>query len=361
MTGLRAALVLEDGSVWEGRGFGAPGRVEGEVVFNTGMVGYPESITDPSYHGQILCQTYPLIGNYGVDPGCFESAGPRIQGYVINELCRTPSHSTSKLTLDDWLRQNGVPGLSGVDTRALTKRLREKGVMLGILEVSEEEPAFVDLRALAKRILDPQARRLVAEVTTPEIKIYNAGSRRTVVLLDCGVKESIIRCLVRRKLRVVRMPAQSTAPQVMGYSPAGIVISNGPGDPKMCRETVETVRVLMKERLPLFGICLGNQILALAAGGRTYKLKFGHRSQNQPCLEVGTKRCYITSQNHGFAVDPDSLPSDWRPWFVNANDQTNEGLLHRSGLFSSVQFHPEAAPGPTDTDFLFDSFVERLP
>ena len=361
MTDLRAALVLEDGSVWEGRGFGAPGRVEGEVVFNTGMVGYPESITDPSYHGQILCQTYPLIGNYGVDPGCFESAGPRIQGYVVGELCRIPSHSTSKLTLDDWLRQNGVPGLQGIDTRALTKRLRVKGVMLGILEVSEKEPALEDLRALAKRIPDPQARHLVAEVTTPELKIYNAGSRRTVVLLDCGVKESIIRSLVRRKLRVVRLPAQSTAPQVMAHSPAGIVISNGPGDPQKCRETIQTVGALMRARLPIFGICLGNQILALASGGRTYKLKFGHRSQNQPCLEVGTKRCYITSQNHGFAVDPDSLPSDWRPWFVNANDQTNEGLLHRSGLFSSVQFHPEAAPGPTDTDFLFDAFVERLP
>jgi carbamoyl-phosphate synthase small subunit len=361
MTALRAALALEDGTVWEGRGFGATGRVGGEVVFNTGMVGYPESITDPSYHGQILCQTYPLIGNYGVDPGCFESSGPRIQGYIISELCRIPSHSTSKLTLDDWLGQNGVPGLSGVDTRALTKRLRVKGVMLGILEVSQKEPDLEDLRALAKRVPDPQARHLVAEVTTPKLKIYNAGSRRTVVLLDCGVKESIIRSLVRRKLRVVRMPAQSTAPQVMAHTPAGIIISNGPGDPKMCRETVETVRALMKERLPIFGICLGNQILALASGGRTYKLKFGHRSQNQPCLEVGTKRCYITSQNHGFAVDPDSLPSDWRPWFVNANDQTNEGLLHRSGLFSSVQFHPEAAPGPTDTDFLFDAFAERLP
>lgn len=361
MTGLRAALVLEDGSVWAGPGFGAPGRVAGEVVFNTGMVGYPESITDPSYYGQILCQTYPLIGNYGIDPGRFESSRPRIQGYVVAELCRIPSHSTSKLTLDNWLRQNGVPGLQGIDTRALTKKLRMKGVMPGVLEVSEKELDLEHLRALAKRVPDPQARDLVAEVTTPELKIYNAGSRRTVVLLDCGVKESIIRCLVRRKLRVVRMPAQSTAQEVMSQAPAGVVISNGPGDPKICRETVEAVRILMKERLPLFGICLGNQILALAAGGRTYKLKFGHRGQNQPCLEVGTKRCFITSQNHGYAVDTDSLPSDWRPWFVNANDRTNEGLLHRSGLFSSVQFHPEAAPGPTDTEFLFDAFVERLP
>jgi carbamoyl-phosphate synthase small subunit len=361
MTDLRAVLVLEDGSVWEGRGFGAPGRVAGEVVFNTGMVGYPESITDPSYHGQILCQTYPLIGNYGVDPGRFESSRPRIQGYVVGELCPIPSHRTSKLTLEDWLEQNGVPGLQGIDTRALTKRLRVKGVMPGVLEVSDTEPDLERLRALARRVPDPQARHLVAEVTTPGLKIYNAGSRRTVVLLDCGVKESIIRCLVRRKLRVVRMPAHSSAREIMAHSPVGIVISNGPGDPKMCRETVEAVRTLMKERLPLFGICLGNQILALAAGGRTYKLKFGHRGQNQPCLEVGTKRCFITSQNHGYAVDTDSLPSEWRPWFTNANDQTNEGLLHRSGIFSSVQFHPEAAPGPADTEFLFDAFVERLP
>jgi carbamoyl-phosphate synthase small subunit len=361
MTGLRAALALEDGSVWEGRGFGAPGRVAGEVVFNTGMVGYPESITDPSYQGQILCQTYPLIGNYGVDPCRFESTGPHIQGYVISELCPIPSHRTSKLTLDDWLEQNGVPGLQGIDTRALTKKLRVKGVMLGILEVSEKDPDLDALRTQARRIPDPYRRHLVEEVSTPQTKTYNAASSRTVVLLDCGAKESIIRSLVRRKLRVVRMPARSTAGQVMVHSPAGIVISNGPGDPKMCRETIETVRTLMKERLPIFGICLGNQILALAAGGRTYKLKFGHRGQNQPCLEVGTRRCYITSQNHGFAVDPDSLPSDWRPWFTNANDQTNEGLLHRSGIFSSVQFHPEAAPGPNDTDFLFDAFAERLP
>ena len=361
MTALRAALALEDGSVWEGQGFGAPGRVQGEVVFNTGMVGYPESITDPSYHGQILCQTYPLIGNYGVDPGSFESAGPRIRGYIISELCRTPSHSSSKMALDEWLRQSGIPGLSGIDTRSLTKKLRAKGVMPGVLEVSEKEPDLDALRALAKRTPDPYGRDLVAEVTTQKTKIYNAAARRTVVLLDCGSKESIIRALVRRKLRVVRIPAQASAPQVLAHSPAGVVISNGPGDPQQCRPTIQTVAALMRERLPLFGICLGNQILALAAGGRTFKLKYGHRGQNQPCLEVGTKRCYITSQNHGFAVDPDSLPSDWRPWFENANDRTNEGLLHRNGLFSSVQFHPEAAPGPTDTEFLFDVFTERRP
>lgn len=355
-----AALVLEDGSVWTGRGFGAAGRVSGEVVFNTGMVGYPESLSDPSYHGQVLCQTYPLIGNYGVDSSRLESSGPRVRGYVVSELCRAPSHATSRLTLDDWLRGAGVPGIEGVDTRALTKRLRERGVMLGVLEASAGPVSLPALRAAARRVDDPNLRPLAEEVSVRRARIVNPRGRRTVALLDCGAKESIVRCLVRRGLRVVRLPGASSEAEILAHEPSGVVVSNGPGDPATCRRTIETVRGLMKRRLPLFGICLGNQILALAAGARTYKLKFGHRGQNQPCLEVGTKRCYITSQNHGYAVDASSLPADWRPWFENANDRTNEGLLHRSGLFLGVQFHPEAAPGPTDTGFLFDAFLERL-
>ncbi|MBM3956605.1 MAG: glutamine-hydrolyzing carbamoyl-phosphate synthase small subunit, partial [Gemmatimonadetes bacterium] len=282
------------------------------------------------------------------------------RGYIVSELCRAPSHATSRLTLDDWLREAGVPGIEGVDTRAMTKRLREKGVMLGVLEVSAGPVALPELRAAARRTADPNLRPLAEEVSVRRARVVNPRGLKTVVLLDCGAKESIVRCLVRRKVRVVRLPAASSASEILAHEPAGVVVSNGPGDPATCRAAVEAVRGLMKRRLPLFGICLGNQILALAAGARTYKLKFGHRGQNQPCLEVGTKRCRITSQNHGYAVDASSLPADWRPWFENANDGTNEGLLHRSGLFLGVQFHPEAAPGPTDTEFLFDAFLERL-
>ena len=261
-------------------------------------------------------------------------------------------------TLNDWLRESGVPGIAGVDTRALTKKLRVHGVMPGLLAVSDGPLSVKKLRIEAAGLPDPNARDLVAEVTTPEIRIYNPRARRSVVLIDCGAKQGIVRSLVRRGVSVVRVPADTDFARILSFSPQGVVISNGPGDPKRAAATVAAVRRLMKENLPVFGICLGNQILALAAGADTFKLKFGHRSQNQPCLEEGTKRCYITSQNHGFAVDGKTLPRDWAPWFTNANDGTNEGIRHRRRPFWSVQFHPEACPGPTDTEFLFDRFLE---
>jgi carbamoyl-phosphate synthase small subunit len=354
----RAILALADGTVLEGVGFGASAKIGGEVVFNTGIVGYPESITDPSYHGQILCQTYPLIGNYGVDPARFESERPQIAGYVVSELCGRPSHATSVKTLDDWLRENGVPGISGIDTRALTKKLRVYGVMPGLLAAADSPLNVARLRREARVAPDPNARDLVAEVTTPEIRITNPRAKKTIVLIDCGVKQGIIRALVRRGVSVVRVPADTDAGRILDFAPRGVVISNGPGDPKRAASTVGTVRKLLREGVPLFGICLGNQLLALAAGGDTFKLKFGHRSQNQPCLEEGTKRCYITSQNHGFAVDTTTLPRGWAPWFRNANDGTNEGIRHRRLPVLGVQFHPEACPGPTDTEFLFDTFLE---
>jgi carbamoyl-phosphate synthase small subunit len=354
----KAILALADGTVLEGVGFGASARIGGEVVFNTGVVGYPESITDPSYHGQILCQTYPLIGNYGVDPTRFESERPRIAGYVISELCERPSHATSIKTLDDWLRENGVPGIAGVDTRALTKKLRVHGVMPGLLAVGEGPLNADRLRRDARVAPDPNARDLVAEVTTPEIRIVNPRAKTTVVLIDCGVKQGIIRALARRGVSIVRVPADTDAGRILAFSPLGVVISNGPGDPKRATATVAAVRRLLREGIPLFGICLGSQLLALAAGGDTYKLKFGHRGQNQPCLEEGTKRCYITSQNHGFAVDMATLPRSWASWFRNANDGTNEGIRHKRLPVFGVQFHPEACPGPTDTEFLFDVFLE---
>jgi carbamoyl-phosphate synthase small subunit len=354
----RAVLALSDGTVLEGVGFGASAKIGGEVVFNTGIVGYPESITDPSYHGQILCQTYPLIGNYGIDPSCFESEKPQIAGYVVSELCARPSHGTSVKTLDDLLRENGVPGISGIDTRALTKKLRVHGVMPGLLAVADGPLNLARLRREARVAPDPNARDLVAEVTTPEIRIYNPRAPKTIVLIDCGVKQGIIRALVRRGVSVVRVPADTDAGRILAFAPRGVVISNGPGDPKRAVATVAAIRRLLREDIPLFGICLGSQLLALAAGGDTFKLKFGHRSQNQPCLEEGTKRCYITSQNHGFAVDTATLPRDWAPWFRNANDGTNEGIRHRRRPVFGVQFHPEACPGPTDTEFLFDTFLE---
>jgi len=357
---LEAALVLEDGSVWRGRGFGGRGRTTGEVVFNTGMTGYTQSLTDPSYRGQILCQTYPLIGNYGISPDDFESGRPQVQGYIVAEACPMPSHRTSRESLPSWLEKHGLPGIQGIDTRALTKRLRLRGVMLGLLETSETAIDIPLLQEAARQIPDPNRRNLVREVAIPETMVYNPKSTPTVVLLDCGAKESIVRSLTRRKVKVVRVPGDASYTEVMKHGPAGVVISNGPGDPKQCRETILTVKDLLGDKVPTFGICLGNQVLALAAGGSTYKLKFGHRSQNQPCLEEGTERCYITSQNHGYAVDSEKLPEGWRPWFTNANDRTNEGLLHRSGRFMGVQFHPEANPGPTDTEFLFDRFLETL-
>ncbi len=354
-------LALEDGSAYEGIGFGACAEVGGEVVFNTGMVGYPESLTDPSYRGQILCQTYPLMGNYGVNPASFESDRPQVAGYVVSEHCPAPSHASSRKTLDDWLRQGGIPAIAGVDTRELTKKLRVRGVMAGVLAVSEAPLDRRKIAAAARRLGDPCARDLVAEVTPRDIRIYNPDAKPVVALVDCGAKENIVRSLTSRGLSVVRVPASTDADRILSFGPRGVMISNGPGDPKRAAATIRTLQALLRERsLTIFGICLGNQLLALAAGADTYKLKFGHRSQNQPCLEEGTRRCYITSQNHGYAVDPATLPRDWAPWFTNANDRTNEGIRHRRRPVFSVQFHPEAAPGPTDTDFLFDRFVEAL-
>jgi carbamoyl-phosphate synthase small subunit len=357
---VKAVLVLKDGSVWQGEGFGAVAKVSGEVVFNTGMVGYPESITDPSYHGQILCQTYPLIGNYGINSRNFESPGPRIAGYITSESCDTPSHQSSQKTLHSWLRENGIPGIKGIDTRALTKKLRVHGVMLGILKTFNNKTGVRSLLNEVKHIQDPNQRDLVAEVTAKQIRIYRKSSGKAVVVMDCGAKESILRCLLRRNITVIRVPADTDIKKIMDFSPAGAVVSNGPGDPQRCCSTIHTVRKLMRQGIPVFGICLGNQILALAAGGKTYKMKYGHRSQNQPCIEEGTNRCFITSQNHGFAVDAQNLPKGWKTWFTNANDKTNEGIIHVRKPFMSIQFHPEARPGPTDTEFLFDQFTGML-
>jgi len=366
----KAVLVLEDGSFFLGKGFGAPRKLTGEVVFSTSMVGYPEALTDPSYKGQILALTYPLVGNYGVPPNeldlgiplYFESDRIQTSGLIIHELCQEPYHWASTRTLDKWLQDEGIPGIWGVDTRRLTKKLRTHGVMLGIIQTCEEgeEPDIDSLLVEAKNIPDPNQTDLVKEVTVKEPVTYKADGKHTVVLIDCGVKNSILRNLLKRGITVVRVPYDFSAKEILGYRPSGIFVSNGPGDPKKCAKTVETVRELV-EKVPLMGICLGNQILALAVGGDTYKLKFGHRSQNQPALDVNTNRCYITTQNHGYAIDTECfcrIPLE--PWFLNANDRTIEGVKHKSKPAFAVQWHPEASPGPYDTEFLFDLFQKNM-
>ena len=352
---INGKLVLENGSEFKGQLYGAPEVSAGEVVFNTGMVGYPEALTDPSYRGQILTLTYPLVGNYGVPafelddhglPMNFESNRIQVSGLIVSTASLDSSHWTAECTLDDWFRSFGVPILSGIDTRELTKTLRDKGTMLGKIVPEGEDTPFHD----------PNIRNLVAEVSISEPEEYGTEGPR-VVLIDTGVKASIIRCLVKAGARVLRVPWDY---DFFDDEYDGIFLSNGPGNPKLAEATIANLSRALEGKVPIFGICLGNQLLALAAGADTYKLKFGHRAQNQPCHEVGATRCYVTSQNHGFAVDASTLPDGWRQWFINLNDQTNEGIRHEWKPIRSVQFHPEATPGPTDTVGLFDRFVDMV-
>jgi carbamoyl-phosphate synthase small subunit len=339
-----ARLILEDGTSYSGRLSGYPRPVSGEVVFNTGMVGYTESLTDPSYSGQILCLTYPLVGNYGVPPA-FESAKIQASALVVSELAAEYSHAMAEKGLPQWLHEQAIPCLSGIDTRALTKRLRTRGCMLGKI-VLEGDVEFDD----------PNRRNLVAEVSGART-VYSGGNK-TVVLVDCGAKDSIAKELHARGLTVIRVPWDH---DFLAEDYDALFISNGPGDPTACGTTIDNLRRALQGTRPVMGICLGHQLLALAAGAGTYKLKFGHRGHNQPCLEQGTGRCFITSQNHGYAVDAATLPPGWEPWFTNANDGSNEGIRHRSRPFMSVQFHPEAAPGPVDCGPLFDQFASMIP
>ncbi|MEM3640314.1 MAG: glutamine-hydrolyzing carbamoyl-phosphate synthase small subunit [Candidatus Bathyarchaeia archaeon] len=364
----KAVLVLEDGSFFFGKGFGASIKTSGEVVFSTSMVGYPEALTDPSYKGQILTLTYPLVGNYGVPPQVlemgvlkyFESDSIKVFGLVIHELCEKPYHWASAKTLDDWLRAENVPGIYGIDTRKLTKKLRVKGVMLGILEVYEDgEPNVEKLLEEAKSIPNPNATDLVKEVTVKEPIYYDNGGNKKIVLIDCGVKYGILRSLLKRQTQVIRVPYSFSAKEILEYNPDGVLISNGPGDPKRCVKTIECVRELVEECVPIMGICLGTQILALALGGDTYKMKYGHRSQNQPALDLKSNRCYITTQNHGYAVKIESLENiGLEACFINANDKSVEGIRHASKPAFAVQWHPEASPGPYDTEFLFEEFLK---
>ncbi len=396
MSKKKAYLILEDGTTFQGFSFGAAVPASGEVVFNTAMTGYPESLTDPSYCGQILVPTFPLIGNYGVPPTVvengklkveneeqnnfqpstfnfqlstfnsplppfFESDKIHIKALVVSDYSFEYSHWNAGKSLDKWLKEHNVPGIYGVDTRQITKIIRERGVMLGKIEIENEgqnnlQPSTFNFQLFE----DPNKENLAAKVSCKEIETYHSqlstfNFQLKIVLVDCGCKYNIIRCLVNRGATVIRVPWDYDF-TTLDYD--GLMLSNGPGDPAMCRKTVENIKKAIETSKPIFGICLGNQLLSLAAGATTYKLKYGHRSHNQPVLEVGTNHAVITSQNHGYAVDTATLGKDWEPYFINLNDGTSEGIRHKTKPFFSVQFHPEASSGPNDTEYLFDRFLE---
>ncbi len=350
----KAKLVLEEGTEIMGISFGSESSVAGEVVFNTSMVGYPESLTDPSYKGQILVLTYPMVGNYGIPykvmennlPKFFESDKIHIAGLVINDYSHHYHHWNAEKSLSDWMKEYNIPGIYGVDTRALTMQLREKGTMLGKIVVEDNDIPFYD----------PNKDNLVAQVSSKEKIIYGNGKYK-VLLIDTGVKYNIIRNLLKRDVTVIRVPWDY---DIFSEEFDGLFISNGPGDPKMCTTTIENLRKILQYNFPIMGICLGNQLLGLAAGANTYKLKYGHRSHNQPVIEVGTNKAFITSQNHGYAIDNNTLSDEWEPLFINLNDDTNEGMRHKTKPIFSCQFHPEATGGPVNTEFLFDVFIKNI-
>ncbi len=358
----KGSLILADGTRFPGILFGSMHQTSGEVVFNTAMTGYPESLTDPSYEGQILVTTYPLLGNYGVPAqdtfpddilnSQFESRHIHCRAIVAQDYSWAASHWRSARTLHEWLADEGIPGMYGIDTRALTKHLRSQGSMLGKIV-----PEGVDADSVP--LYDPDAENLIAKVSTRTVRQFKCGQpdAKQVVLVDCGTKYNIIRCLVRRGVDVTMVPWDYPFAS-MEYD--GLFVSNGPGNPDYAEATALELRKAMESGKPICGICMGNQLLGKAAGAPVYKLKYGHRSHNQPVRMIGTERCFITSQNHGFALDQDKLPDDWEPLFINMNDGTNEGIRHRTKPFFSAQFHPEASSGPTDTEFIFDKFIETL-
>jgi carbamoyl-phosphate synthase small subunit len=388
---VRARLVLEDGAEYSGFSFGRARSQAGEVVFTTGMTGYPQSLTDPSFRGQILVSTWPLAGNYGVPvkskngepafdgqgiPLHFESDRIQVSAFVVSEACDEPSHFDSGLSLSAWLDRGNVPGIQGVDTRALTERLREQGVMRGKILVEGCREVTMDSGFIPHPVeeVSPAGIRTflpagtgvpAGEAAEPSAAGEKAGGRARprIALRDCGAKANIFRCLLARNVEILRLPWNH---DLKGIDYDGLFLSNGPGDPKDCGKTIAAVRRAFAAGKPIFGVCLGNQIMALAAGADTYQLPYGHRGQNQPCVEIGTGgrgapgHCYITSQNHGYAVREESLPRGWEPWFVNGNDGTIEGIRSVRGPFRAVQFHPEGCPGPRDTEFLLDRFVEEV-
>ncbi len=396
-----ACLVLANGLVFKGKSFGASGTIVGEAVFTTGMNGYIETLTDPSYYGQIVTQTFPLIGNYGIIPKDFESSSCHVRGYIVRSWCEAPSNFRCEGDLDSYLKKQNIIGLYDIDTRALTKVLRESGVMNGMLVSGESDEAkkiFAALEnpdeknRLLEKIRSYKIENAVESVTCSASEIEESaetvfkesasyrfvpvrsdgtkendpetamrdGKGKKVVLWDFGAKANIRRELLKRGLDVVTVPALTTAEKILSLNPDGVMLSNGPGDPQENVSIIEEIKKILDARIPVFGICLGHQLLALANGAKTVKLKYGHRGANQPVKQLSTGRVYISSQNHGYAVENDSLPEGAVPSFVNTNDGTNEGLVYTKIPAFSVQFHPEACSGPLDTSFLFDDFVRLI-
>lgn len=354
----KSVLKLENGLDFQGFSFGYEAPADGEVVFSTAMVGYPESLTDPSYSGQILCVTYPLIGNYGVPESkiidgiseYFESEKIHVRGIIVSDYSFSYSHWSAVKSLGEWLKENRIPGIFGVDTREITKVLRDKGAMLG--EIIPEGTKY------DRTIADPNMINQVGIVSCKEVIHYGSGEKK-IVLVDCGVKHNILRCFLKRNVEIIRVPWDYDFNDgSIRYN--GLFISNGPGNPEFCDITVDHIRQTLNMEKPVFGICMGNQLLSRASGAKTFKLKYGHRSHNQPVRMLGSDRCFITSQNHGYAVDNNTLGKDWEPLFINMNDGTNEGIRHKNKPFFSAQFHPEASSGPVDTEFLFDDFIKML-
>ncbi len=347
---MKAKLVLKDGTIYEGESLGAPISTAGEVVFATGMTGYPESLTDPSYKGQIVTFTYPLIGNYGVpDPSLWESRHICVSGLIVSNYIDTPSHFQNMRTLAQWFKDENLPLIEIKDTRAITQKIRTFGTILGKIVIEKDIDFY-----------DPNLDNLVDQVSTKKIHLEKSATktRKTIVLIDCGAKRNISKSLTKRGIDVIIVPWNTNIFEDKFPKFAALVISNGPGDPKMADAAIATVRKALSKKIPTLGICLGHQILSLAAGGETRKLKYGHRSQNQPCIIEGTDKCVITTQNHGFEVS--KIPPGFKPWFTNANDNTNEGIIHEKLPFMSTQFHPEANPGPKDAEWIFDYFLEKI-
>ena len=352
---MRAFLILEDGTVFAGESIGSTREVISEIVFNTSMTGYLEVLTDPSYAGQAVVMTYPLIGNYGITPD-MESERPWVDGYIVRELSRIPSNFRCEGTIQDFLKEHDIPGICGIDTRALTKILRDKGTMNGMITTDED----YDLDEILPRLAAYTTGDVVSKVTCAAPKVLPGDGKR-VALLDLGAKRNIAKSLNDRGCEVTIYPADTPAETILAGNPDGIMLSNGPGDPKECTEVIKEIKKLYYSDVPIFAICLGHQLMALATGADTHKMKYGHRGGNHPVKDLSTGRVYISSQNHGYVVDVDKLdPSIATPAFVNVNDGTNEGLKYTGKNIFTVQFHPEACPGPQDSGYLFDRFIEMM-
>ena len=363
-------LIFDDGTVLTGQGFGYSTTVFGEIVFNTGMVGYTEALTDPSYNGQILTLTYPLVGNYGVpDPSIkddsgisafFESEKIQVRGLVVHELSLTASHWNLSMTLDQWLYNEKIPGISGIDTRELTKKLRIGGVMMAALAVSDSEIDADAIKAQLKGATHYNAEQFMDVVSTKKDQVFGDG-QKSIVVIDTGAKNAILRNIREIGYKAILVPWNTTYEKIMSYNPQGVILSSGPGDPQKCPDTIDTAKQLIENNIPTLGICLGAQIIGIAGNTETYKLKYGHRGQNKPCVNLENNQVYVTSQNHGYGITPESLEkSDFDLWFTNADDKTVEGIKHKHKNCIAVQFHPEAAPGPFDCKFVFEELKHLM-